>query len=177
MLSIKERFIDNLKDIVAPEGFKWELINRKHSSFIVDWRNDASNLALFYNQENIDLETQNKFIEKYNTLDRVDLILSSERKNNPVAVFSIKNLSTRPELGKLIGDQRYRGVGLGSKATRSFLDYLFNTVKCPSLFAETRTTNTINIAINEKLGFKIIDSKKVDNKDFYIMRLDISNYE
>jgi RimJ/RimL family protein N-acetyltransferase len=163
--------INNIGKLKSPEGYYWEVISNKHSNAIVKWRNNPENLKMFYNQELLTVEAQNHFVDNYSKQDRIDFILMHKDVSKEIGVFSIKNISIRPELGKLIGEMDYRGKGLASKCTRNVLEFWFYFLNQNEIYAETKSNNTTNIKLNENLGFKIEKRKIVQGETFYIMRL------
>ena len=166
------KLYQNNKDTLkAPEGFIFELISDLHSASIVKWRNDPANSYFFYNREEYTLENQKQFLEGYTQFDRIDFILIEEKGNIPIGIFSIKNLSCRPELGKMLGEKRYGGKGLAKKASYCLLQFAFKLFRFEIIVAETRNNNIANIKLNEKLGFKIIDEKVVKGEEYLIMQI------
>lgn len=175
-MSIYDYFISNLDKLYAPEGFRWELIDFSHTKDILEWRNDKSNIELFYDQDKLTYEKQLKFIDTYSSHGRIDLVIVDCELEKNIGVYSIKNVEDRPELGKLLGDKDYRGKGLGKKLTKYLFDYWFLELNKEKIYAETRRDNFRNIKLNKSLGFKEIDSKKIEEIEFIIMVLSRENY-
>ena len=116
----------NKRLLKAPEGFTFELISRDHSPYIIKWRNDPDNNTYFYDRSKYTVQNQIKFLGRYGELDRLDLVLIDVKNDKLVGVFSIKNLSTRPELGKMLGQKEYRGRGLAKMASFYLIQFVFN---------------------------------------------------
>lgn len=57
------------------------------------------------------------------------------------------------ELGKYIGEASFEGKGLAAEASRAWLDFGFEELQFPCIFARTAQGNRRNIALNRKLGF------------------------
>lgn len=153
--------------------YKFELINVKHSSCIIQWRNNLSNYSLMVNQNKLNNELQQEFLDKYDTLDRLDFILIHISSKKYIGSFSLNNISTdTPEIGKLLGDKNFRGKCLGYKSTKLLLFFAFNYLKLKKLYAKTRKDNISNINLNKKLGFKIIKEEEINGKQFIIMKLE-----
>ena len=105
--------------------YKFELINVKHSSSIIQWRNNLSNYSLMVNQNKLNNELQQEFLDKYDTLDRLDFILIHISSKKYIGSFSLNNISTdTPEIGKLLGDKNFRGKCLGYKSTKLLLFFI-----------------------------------------------------
>ncbi|WP_018479675.1 GNAT family N-acetyltransferase [Pontibacter roseus] len=172
MSKIKQICIDKLSQLIPIEGTRWELISHAHTPSIVNWRNDPNNLIFFEQQNKLREEEQTDFVNNYNKLDRIDLVLIG---NGPIGVFSIKNLTTMPEYGALIGEKQYRGKGIGSKAKYSLFDYWFIELNQEVIYTKNKTNNTKVLESNLALGFeKMVNAQK--NDDFILMRLLKSTY-
>lgn len=76
----------------------------------------------------------------------------------PVGLLAYLNLDRRQgkaELRKMIGDPAYRGKGLAREATYLWLRYGVSTLGLRKIYLDTLDNNVRNIALNEKLGFKV----------------------
>ena len=166
-----EIYEQNKDKLIAPEGFVFELINEIHSKNIVKWRNDPQMNKFFYDRSKYTLKSQREFLANYVQHDRIDLILVDKENNQYVGVFTLKNLSKHPELGKILGKKAYRGKGLAKKASFYFLQFAFDFFKIDQIFAETKVSNIGNIRLNEKLGFKIVNEKTVNDEKYYVMQI------
>ena len=156
----------------SPKGFRFELISRRHTSSILKWRNDTSINKYFIRSEKLTLEKQNNFLKNYETKDRLDFVLLKIDQEIPVGVFSLINISSRPELGKLIGEKSFRGKGIARSATIYLLKFAFNYLMLNEVWATTQIKNTRNIELNESIGFKTIGEKRINKKRYYVMKID-----
>ena len=173
LISKANEFLINSSHNIIDNEYKFELINEKHSSSIIEWRNDISNYSLMTNQTKLNNKLQQQFLEKYNMLDRLDFILIHISSKKHLGSFSLTGISTNmPKIGKLLGDKNYRGKGLGYKSTKLLLFFAFNYLKFNNLYAKTRKDNTSNINLNKKLGFQIIKEEEINGKQFIIMKLE-----
>lgn len=166
-----EIYRQNKKVLKAPEGFIFELINHNHNINILKWRNDPTINIYFHDRSEYTVEKQRKFLNHYEEFDRIDLVMIDIKNRLPVGVFSIKNLSTRPELGKMLGEKDYRGKGLAKMASFYLLQFGFNFFQFENIVAKTRKDNIGNIRLNEKLGFEIINIKLENEEKYYIMKV------
>jgi hypothetical protein len=156
MMNIKNRFIENLDKLECISGYKWELIADKHTSYILKWRNDPDNAALFEDISTLTIEKQVAFINHYDELDRVDLVLV---KNDfgidiPIGVFNIKNLETLPEYGALIGDEKLRNISLGYNVKVTIFRFWFDVMEMKNILVKNKIQNQKVIENNLKMGFK-----------------------
>ncbi len=167
-----ENFLENESNHFLDENFKFELINEKHSDDIIKWRNNSSISSLMFNKKKLDKTTQNQFLNNYKNLDRIDFILIHSPNNKAIGSFSISNISSStPEIGKLLGEESFRGKGIAYKSTKALLYFSFNYLKIEKIFAKTLKNNSINLHLNKKLGFEIIKEEEIDGKPFIVMEI------
>ena len=157
--------------IQAPEGYVFELINTHHTPSIITWRNNPELNQYFLLSQNLTLESQKQFLKEYESKDRVDFVLLDQSINLPIGVFSIKNLSTEPEIGQLIGESTYRGKGLGKAATLSLLAFAFNYLELEAIYARIKKLNTVNINLTKKLNFQLLKYETHQNESISVMKL------
>ena len=138
-----------------PERFRFELVSERHSEAIIRWRNDPENRDAFFAARRLTMEDQARFLEDYGSRDRVDFVLIDEEKRKAVGVFTLKELHTAAELGKLLGEKEYRGRGIARSATLAILQFGFTWLQLPEIVAQTQKANDLNIHLNLKLGFVI----------------------
>lgn len=172
ILKANEFLINDSYNIIDNE-YKFELINVRHSSSVIQWRNNLSNNSLMINENKLNNELQQEFLDKYDSLDRLDFILIHIPSKKHIGSFSVTSISTdMPEIGKLLGDENFRGKCLGYKSTKLLLFFVFNYLKLKKLYAKTMKDNVPNINLNKKLGFKIIKEEEINGKQFIIMKLE-----
>ena len=168
--------VKKINTLPVIEGFNFEILNSSHTKDIVAWRNNRENNKLFFSREKYTVKKQELFLEKYEEYDRFDIVLKDKVNNITVGVFSIKNISGKPEIGKLMGNTDYRGRGLSKKVTGILIKYFFENSIHENVIAYTQVKNIINININLKLGFRIIDIMKIANDDYYLMELNKKDF-
>ena len=130
-------------------------------------RNAAHVLSNMRNTENIRVEEHYKFLELYNSLERIDFVLVD--KNNGVYVGGMNIFQTHHgfEIGKYIGNPDYLGRGISYPMSISFIKFVNKNLKeIPKIRAVTKTDNFKNINLNFKLGFKILG--RVEN-NYWLM--------
>lgn len=163
-MKTKEEFIDRLHELEAPKGYTWELIHKDHAPVIVKWRNDPQILAFMEMENKLKLEDQLEFLNRYESFDRVDIVLSSKK---PVGVFNIKNFETFPEYGAIIGETEFRGKGLGSCVKMLIFKYWFLTLGKEEIFVRNKVSNKKVIKSNQSWGFK----RYKEEQGFIMLRL------
>ena len=69
-------------------------------------------------------------------------------------LHDISSVHRKAKLGILIGESRYRGVGIGSEATKMLVQYGFDVLGLNRIFLNVDVENVYAIRIYEKLGFR-----------------------
>jgi RimJ/RimL family protein N-acetyltransferase len=157
---------------VLGESFRFELLGPEHTEAILRWRNDAAVIGSFRTASGLTREAHERFLADYTTRDRVDLVLVDTLCGAPVGVFYLTGLcSGRSEIGKYIGEARYRGKGLAKLATRALIAFAFDWLGLGELFAVTRVDNERNILLNEALGFRRCATETHGGREFLVMTL------
>lgn len=82
------------------------------------------------------IETFNREIIGMSGLERIDMV------NGIAATWQI------------IGDNQFRGRGLGTDAKKLLLDYAFNTLRLEKIYAEIIAFNERSLHYNKKCGFR-----------------------
>ena len=163
---------NNKKCKFLDPDFAFEIIDDRHTNYIIKWRNEPSNFKFFVNQEKLNKTKQHKFLKNYTSLNRIDFVLVDKKIRKPYGTFSLTNIfSDRPEIGKLLGNAEIRGKGIAYRATRDLLNFAFQDLKLKKVYSVTRSDNISNNHINKKLGFKIIGNEKIKSRKFIIMSL------
>jgi len=144
------------------EEYRFELLNARHSADVVRWRNNPENRHAFFQAKTLTLEDQANFLETYEARHRVDLVLTTGALGKAVGVFALARLDTDPEFGLLIGDKSYRGRGLATAATIAMLQFGFDWLRLPRIWAHTQPTNKATGRLNAKMGFTV-DSEVTRN--------------
>ena len=172
LVKIANNFIDSRKCEFLDPDTAFEIIDDKHTNYIIKWRSDPSNFSFLAEQEKLTKTKQRKFLKNYTSLNRIDFILVDKQTRKPHGTFSLKNIfSDRPEIGKLLGTKELRGKGIAYKTTKALLSFAFRELNLKKVYAITRPDNISNIRLNQKLGFKIIGNEKINSRKFIIMTL------
>lgn len=145
------------EDILG-EGFFFQFISQKHSEKVVEWRN--KNLDAFENPRVLTLDDQKNFIENYPNNNRVDFILCTENEK-AIGVFSLRlNEHQVYEVGEILGEESFKGKGLGLRATKVLIDFAKNELKVEGPFAIVKADNQPSLNFHKKLGFDIFNGFK-----------------
>lgn len=168
----QQDYIRYVHHILAPEGFLFELIQEKHTPYILKWRNNPRYQDYFISFQNITEEGQKAFLKEYHRKDRLDFVLSVTVPSLPIGVFSLKNISIEPEVGQFIGDDTFQGRGLGKAATLALLRFSFETLDLPRLYARVNQMNIRNLHLLKKIGFIFLKEEKYNQRSFDVLILD-----
>ena len=174
LVKIATNFIKNNKKckFLDPD-FAFEIIDSRHTNYIIKWRNEPSNFQFFVDKEKLNKTKQHMFLKNYTSLNRIDFVLVDKKTREPYGTFSLTNIfSNRPEIGKLLGNTEIRGKGVAYRATMVLLNFAFEYLKLKKVYSVTRFDNISNKHVNKKLGFKIIGNEKIKSKKFIIMSLE-----
>ena len=71
-------------------------------------------------------------------------------------------------MGLTLKTAKYKNRGIGTQAERLVIQYVFNELDIPTLYADTIRTNTRSQHVLEKVGFVFI----WEDKDFRYYRID-----
>ncbi len=151
--------------------FCFEPISHQHTPFIIKWRNDPNLNQFFMNSQKLTPKSQRQFLKDYSSKDRLDLVLIHKPSRRPVGVFSVKNISTQPEIGQLIGEADFRGKGIGKSATWTFIQFCFLNLDLPEIFMRIKENNSINLRLTKKLGFIPFGKETIQNERYVVLRL------
>lgn len=138
-----------------PTGYRFELLNARHSADVVRWRNDPDNHHGFLDPKTLTIETQRNFLENYRSHHRVDLVLIAEEEGKPIGVFALKNLNTDPELGLLLGEKSYRGKGLITSTMVAVLQFGFEWLSLPRIWVYKQKGHRARSRLRARFGFRV----------------------
>ncbi len=129
---------------------------------IFEMRNKYFVFNMMRTEEEMNYRSHIKWFKK--RTNRVDYAIINKRNKKIIGiintVFYFKNKTLYAELGKYIGYKSYHGKGLGSEATKEWVNFIFISTKINYFFAQTLKDNFSNIKLNTKLGFNILKNKK-----------------
>ena len=154
------------------EGLRFDLLGPEHTESILKWRNDKETIGAFTTTGGLSRKAHEQFLATYEVQDRIDLVLVDEYTDTPIGVFYLTGVSsTHPQIGKFIGEKRYRGKGLAKLATQALVRFAFDHLQLVELYARTRKDNQKNILLNQALGFRSESVAESSNGTFVIMKL------
>lgn len=142
-----------------------ELI-RDHLSYREKWLNDQEVNRYLGHQvrEGTDKLFHQKWFDKYEVDEsrKIFLIELNGKPVGQVGLLDINPLDKNAGLYILIGEKKYWGKGIGSKAMEFILDYGFNKLNMHKIWLEVHARNKNAIKLYEKFGF-VIEGVLKDN--------------
>lgn len=104
-----------------------------------------------------------KYIQRQKDLDRVILAIMCD--GEIVGEIIIKNIEKGKcaTMGLALKNASYKDKGIGTEAEKLAVQYVFNELDIPILYADTIKTNTRSKHVLEKVGFTLIR----EDDDFY----------
>ena len=127
---------------------------------ILKWRRSKHILEFSFDKKIFTKDDHLKWFN-HSRNSRIDYIIILKCNNKAIGSLSYKKsqiFKNAIEMGKYIGEKAYLGQGYGSEATKVWLKIGFNSFHFRKIFIVTRRDNSVNIHINEKLGFKKIEN-------------------
>tara|TARA_B100000579_G_scaffold437201_1_gene465612 strand:- start:2259 stop:2804 length:546 start_codon:yes stop_codon:yes gene_type:complete len=146
--------------------FKW--IMRCDSKKLLEIRNSRYVRIMMNDTKPISIKEHNNFLLNYSDLPRIDFIICDKKYNQLIGSVNLNLTELGLEIGKYIGDKNFLGIGIAKQAMIQFLEYLQLYFPQCSFFSKTKKENIVNIALNEKLGFKFY--KKI-GKEYILMKM------
>ena len=163
-------------------------ICREDLNEINKWRNDVNLIAnLGANYRYIGKEVDNKWFDNYlnNRSSNVRCAIIYENKIvGVVYLTSIDYLNGNAEFHIMIGNNEYRGKGIGYFATKEMLKHAFLNLNLNRVELSVLSSNTNAINLYTKVGFKeegilkekvFKQGKYVDLKIMAMLRKDFNN--
>lgn len=133
------------------------------------WRNKEDIKKYMINQHIITKEEHFKWLENLKSKNdcKFWVVFIDEI---PIGSISLQNIDYKKltlEWGSYIGEDDYRGYGIGAIIAYIILEYSFNILKFRTLKGITLEKNTPVIRMHKKFGFKIKKGKSTFKKSKY----------
>ncbi len=155
---VPDYFITNLN-----ETYDWIWLPSSDAKQLMNLRNAEHVLSNMRNTMPITLEAHLDFLQKYKSLQRIDLILVNRDSGQYVGGMNISLSSYGFEMGKYIGNKDYLGKGIAYPMSVSFIKFVKkHLIGIEKIRAVTKVDNFKNINLNFKLGFRIIQRVEQD---------------
>lgn len=121
-----------------------------------------------YSEENVA-----KYIQRQKDLNRVALAIMSD--NEIVGEIIIKNIEKGKcaTMGLALKNASYKDHGIGTEAEKLAIEYVFNELDIPTIYADAIKSNTRSQHVMEKVGFVLI--REDDDFKYYRIDRDVRN--
>ena len=128
-------------------------------------------------------KTENWFDKTLKDDTRRDFIIESD-EGKPIGVtglIGITLIHRTAEYYLAIGEEKYRGRGLGTYTLRLLAEWAFNTLDLHKIWGTARIQNKASIAMMKKVGFKteatLREEKYISNRRENLMRMGLLRRE
>jgi RimJ/RimL family protein N-acetyltransferase len=125
-------------------------------------------------ETSIYLSVFHEIIARHQEKDLLDKLIRTDNGNYMMAIVDnetdtllgncgllhVDKINRTAEFGIFIGDERFRGKGIGEEATRLILDFGFNAINLNHIWLRVFTFNKNAIALYHKIGFNDIGKKR-----------------
>ena len=147
---------------------------------IIKWRNSEEVNKNFFERTKLTVEMHNLWL-----LNRVkqgevkQFIIVDKISNIDIGSTFIKDIDSingKCEYGIFIGENKFKGQGLGSEVAILVSEYAFNEMELHKIYLRVFAHNIGAIKSYEKAGFKkvglLVDEIKVDNKYYNVVLME-----
>ena len=113
-------------------------------------------------------EKAERYIQRQKDLRRIPLAIL--RGDEIVGEIILKNIEEHRSvtMGIALKNARYKDQGIGTRAERLAVDYVFQVLDIPTVYADTIQTNTRSQHVLEKVGFVFLR----EDENFKYYRID-----
>ena len=150
---------NNRNDIIRGNKVNLRPITMDDTELIVNWRNEESVRKYFIFRDDFTNEMHNKWMKtKVETGEVVQYIIEDADNNMPVGSVYFRDIDKKnrtAEFGIFIGEEKARGKGLGTEATRAFVEYGFKKIKLHRIMLRVLEENKRAIKSYLNVGFEI----------------------
>ena len=110
-------------------------------------------------------EKEERYIQRQKDLRRIPLAIL--REDEIVGEILLKNIEEHSSatMGIALKNARYKDQGIGTRAERLAVDYVFQVLDIPTVYADTIQTNTRSQHVLEKVGFVFL--REDENFNYY----------
>lgn len=156
---IKKYYHKNLP-VLETKRLKLIPLNEKNFKKLYYLRKKISNKRIVFRDKNkTTLESHIKWFKNYSTQKRIDYLIFEKKFKKYIGGLHYKLSGKEVEMGKFISNKLFLGKGYGLEATERWIEFGLNDKRFSRIVAITSKKNIININLNKKLGFKLINKK------------------
>lgn len=140
-----------------------------YHAFFWEYQND---MDLYLNESDYyvyhyDEETVDRYIERQINLGRITFaIMCDDEIVGELKLYNIES-GICATMGITMKNAKYKDRGFGTQAELLAIDYVFNVLDIPVLYADSIITNTRSQHVLEKVGFRLI--RQDDERKYYMI--------
>ena len=164
--NVPKDFFDNENKLYS---FVW--ISDTPSETVLNLRNSEDVLINMFSKNKISLDEHREFLENYENLTRIDFMIKSQICNTFLGGVNLVYEQNKWQIGKYIGNKKFLKKGIAKRMTINLIEFFrefFPDIK--EIFSITKSSNKVNIILNEKIGFIIFTKLK---NEFILMRKEL----
>lgn len=132
-------------------------ITKNDTDLILKWRNNDQVKKFFIFQNDLTIKQHKKWLKEHIKEKKAyQFIIEVKEKKTPIGSVYIRDVdlkNLKAEFGIFIGNNDYRGCGLGTVATKSILDFAFNELNLNKVYLRVFSDNKKAINVYRKVGF------------------------
>lgn len=144
-------------DKICLKTFTREEYHQYWKAYVADSVMDPN--TYIYDKDKVD-ERYDSITEKESWYSTVGIFLF---EGTPIGSLSFKRINyekSQCELGIVLDNDNYKGLGYGTEAIKLAIDYAFNTLKLKSIYADTMGTNFKMKRIFDVFSFEFINKEE-----------------
>lgn len=172
---------NEMRPVIEGQHIRLREITRSDTNNIVKWRNNPSVMRNFIFRAKFTVEMHNRWLgTKVKNGEVIQYIIEDKESNTPIGSVYYRDIDAKTnsaEYGIFIGEDSYRGKGLGTETAKLFLRYGFETLKLHRIFLRVIADNRTAYHAYRSAGFKqeghMRDMVKLDGeyKDIIFMAI------
>lgn len=141
--------------IIKSENLIMRNIEEKDLDLLMKWRNMPEVSNFLCNDFIYTFDIQRKWFNKIKDDEKnIYLIAESSRRFGEARINNLDAKNKKCEIGAHIGEQDFKGKGLGKEIFKALTDYCFNELGMNKVYLRVFKFNEIAINLYKKLGFK-----------------------
>ena len=155
-------------------------ISLEDSENLVKWRNNPRVRVNLFSQDELTVDQHINYYHKYVVTGLVCqfVIVADGVDCGTSFLKNIDNVSKKAEFGIFIGEDSFRGKGIGEIATRKTVEYGFESLKLELIYLSVLEDNYAALNSSKKAGFEVLKTIEKgysrNNVDFDVVEMGLS---
>ena len=158
-------------------------ITLEDSEKLVKWRNNPRVRVNLFSQDELTVDQHINYYHKYVETGLVCqfVIVADGVDCGTSFLKNIDNVSKKAEFGIFIGEDSFRGKGIGKTATRKTVEFGFESMKLELIHLSVLEDNYAALNSYKKAGFRVLRTIEKgytrNGKDFNVVEMGLSSLE